>query len=94
MVQNRFLLIFFSIFLASCHTNLTSDSLISNSTDSFAFKITPGKAKTASSMMPTGFGPIRGPSISSTDVENSFSKDLMRCRKNLLNQQIHFMFSF
>lgn len=92
MGKSRFLLIFFSIFLASCHSNLTLDNL--NSTDSFTFKITPGKAKTPSSIMPTGFGPIRGPSISSSDIESSFSNDLMRCRKNLLNQQVHFMLSF
>ncbi|TLY48465.1 MAG: hypothetical protein E6K54_00185 [Gammaproteobacteria bacterium] len=94
MKKNASFLIFFSIFLASCHSNLTSDSLISKSTDSFTFKITPGKAKTPTSIMPTGFGPIRGPSISSSGVENSFSKDLIRCRKNLLNQQVHFVFNF
>lgn len=94
MEKTGFLLIFFSIFLTSCHTDLTSDSLFSNSTDSFTFKITPGKAKTPSSIMPAGFGPIRGPSTSSLDAESSFSNDLMKCRKNLLNQQLHFMFSF
>ncbi len=94
MEKSGFLLIFFSVFLASCHSNLTSDNLISNSTDSFTFKIIPGKAKTPSSIMPTGFGPMRGPSTSSPNIENSFSNDLMKCRKNLLNQQLHFMFSF
>lgn len=92
MKKSRFLLIFFSIILASCHSNLTLDNL--NNTDSFTFKITPGKAKTPSSIIPTGFGPIRGPSISSSDIESSFSNDLIRCRKNLLNQQVHFMLSF
>ncbi len=94
MEKSGFLLIFFSLFLVSCYSNLTSGSLFSNSTDSFTFKITPGKAKTPSSIMPAGFGPIRGPSTSSSDVENSFSNDLIKCRKNLLNQQLHFMFSF
>ena len=89
MEKSGFLLIFFSVFLFSCQSNLTSDS-----TDSFTFKIIPGKAKTPSSIMPAGFGPIRGPSISSSGIENSFSKDLIQCRKNLLNQQVHFMLNF
>lgn len=89
MEKSGFLLIFFSVFLVSCHSNLISDS-----TDSFTFKIIPGKAKTPSSIMPAGFGPIRGPSTSSSDVESSFSNDLMKCRKSLLNQQVHFVFNF
>ncbi|WP_342220153.1 hypothetical protein [Rickettsiella endosymbiont of Miltochrista miniata] len=93
MNKSKFLLLFFSLFLSACHSSLDQDSLICSDNWPFTFKVTPGKAKTPASIMPTGFGPIRGPSIPS-DTENSFSKDLNKCRNNLLNQQIHFEFNF
>ena len=94
MNKSKSLLFFFSISLSACQSSPAPDSLISSNNGPFTFKVTPGKAKTPSSIMPSGFGPIRGPSIPSLDTENSFSKDLGRCRNHLLNQQIHFEFNF
>lgn len=94
MSKSKFLLIFFSFFLLACQSDLDSNSLVSPNNEPFTFKITPGKAKSPSSIMPAGFGPIKGPSLRSADEENSFTKNLSRCRDNLLNQQLHFEFNF
>lgn len=91
MKKSKFLFFFFPIVLCACHSNLYPES-VSNS-ESFKFKIIPGKAKTPSSTMPAGFGPIKGPSTRSADI-STFTKDLSRCRDNLLNQQVHFEFNF
>jgi len=94
MNKSKFLFFFFSLFLSACQSNSTPDRLISSNNAPFTFKIIPGKAKTPSSIMPNGFGPIRGPSTRSATAENSISNDLGRCRDNLLNQQVHFEFNF
>lgn len=94
MNKSKFLLLFFLLALSACHSSSGPDSLISSNNEPFTFKITPGKAKPPSSIMPAGFGPIRGPTTSSSSGENSISKDLGKCRNNLLNQQIHFEFNF
>lgn len=94
MNKSKFSLLFFSLFLSACQSSLSPDTLASSNNEPFTFKITPGKAKSPSSIMPVGFGPIRGPSTRSLDGENSFTKDLGRCRDNLLNQQLHFEFNF
>lgn len=93
MDKSKFLLLFFSLFLLACHSSPSPDRWLISS-EPFTFKIIPGKAKTPSSTMPAGFGPIRGPSIPSSNVEHSFSKDLGRCRDSLLNQQVHFVLNF
>jgi hypothetical protein len=94
MNKSKFLLFFFSSFLSACQSNLAPDTLASQKNELFTFKVIPGKAKTPSSIMPDGFGPIKGPSTRSPDRENSFTKDLGRCRDNLLNQQVHFELNF
>lgn len=94
MNKSKFLLLFFSLFLSACQSNLSSGKLVSSNNEPFTFKITPGKTKNPSSIMPAGFGPIKGPSTRSPDGENSFTKDLGRCRDHLLNQQLHFEFNF
>ena len=94
MSKSKFLLLFFSLFLSACNANLDSDKLITFNYEPFTFKITPGKAKSASSIIPNGFGPIRGPSIRPTAGESSFTNDLSRCRDNLLKQQVHFELNF
>ncbi|MGC1854345.1 MAG: hypothetical protein WA659_03120 [Candidatus Aquirickettsiella sp.] len=94
MDQSKFLLLFFSLLFSACDSNLDPDKLISFNSEPFSFKIIPGKAKTPASIMPAGFGPIRGPSTTSAGVENSINKDLSKCRDNLLNQQVHFEFNF
>lgn len=96
-MKNTTVLIFFSLFLAACHSYLTStasDSLLTKNTDPFTFKMTPAKTKTASSLIPTAFGPIKGPDIPAPAVESSFSKTLAQCRKNLFEQQLHFIVNF
>lgn len=94
MSKSKFLLFFFSSFLSACQSNLTQDTLVSQNNEPFTFKITPGKARSPSSMMPSGFGPIKGPSTRPLGQENSFTKDLGRCRDHLLNQQVHFELNF
>jgi hypothetical protein len=94
MNKSKILLLFFSFFLSACHSTASSDRLIFLNNESCSFKNIPGKAKTPSSIMPSGFGPIRGPTTNSLSGENSISKDLGKCRNNLLNQQIHFEFNF
>ncbi|MCH9636514.1 hypothetical protein [Rickettsiella endosymbiont of Litargus connexus] len=94
MNKSKFLLLFSSLFLSACHSSLDADRVAPLNSEPFTFKFTPGKAKTPSSIMPTGFGPIRGPSINSSNEENSITKDLGRCGNNLLNQQLHFEFNF
>jgi hypothetical protein len=94
MNKSKFLLLFFSLLLSACDSNLSLNRLASSSSEPFTFKITPGKTKSPSSILPTGFGPIRGPATRSADGESSFTNDLSRCRDNLLNQQVHFEFNF
>lgn len=94
MNKSKFLLLFFSLFLSACQSNLGPDSLVASNSEPFTFKVTPGKAKSPSSIMPTGFGPIKGPSTQPVNRENSLTKDLNRCRDHLLNQQVHFELNF
>ncbi|EDP46645.1 hypothetical protein [Rickettsiella grylli] len=94
MIKKLFSLLFFSLSLSACHSNLDTDTqAFAFNGESFRFKIIPGKAKTPSSMMPRGSSPIRGPSISATH-EDSIGDDLTRCRNHLLNQQVHFELNF
>jgi hypothetical protein len=94
MNKSKFLLLFFALFLSACQSNLGQDSLVAPNNESFTFKVTPGKAKSPSSIMPSGFAPIKGPSTQSVNGENSLTKDLNRCRDDLLNQQVHFELNF
>lgn len=94
MNKSKLLLLFFSLFLSACQSNLSPNNLVSSNNEPFTFKIIPGKAKGPSSIMPTGFGSIKGPSTKAADGENSFTKDLSRCGSHLLNQQVHFELNF
>lgn len=94
MNKSKLLLLFFSLSLSACHTTSDQDRSVPFNNEPFTFKITPGKTKTPSSIMPAGFGSIRGPSINSSNEENSITKDLGRCRNNLRDQQLHFELSF